>query len=942
MGTEPADSRVEPSPDLFEVSRDPILVADLTTQSVVDANEAAVELLGYDRTEIVGRRVADLTPVGAETVGADIETALTEAAETGEHGFECRLERADGTVVLVDISLSRATFDGEERLLAFLRDVTDRRRQAAELRSSREALQRLHEITIEDADADTTIRQVLDTGTEFLDVDFAYVTDIDDETQTISHAVGHGVGLEIGDEAPIDETYCEHTAAGDDDETVRAVTDVAETEWGASAAVERFELGSYLGTALLVDGRQVGTVCFAATEPRDQPFTETERMFVDVAARLLGSVLERERREARLDEQRRQLKAAFNAPRSFIGILDTDGTLLRANETAWKFVDRDPEEFVGEKFWDGPWWDHSEPLQRQARDAVERARDGATVEFEATHVDAAGNEIDADVTIRPVIEGGEVTTIVAQGVDVTERNEREHRLEMQNQRLRTLFDNAPLIMYALDDEGVFLQSQGQGLADLGLEPGEVNGLHVEQVYGDNSEVVEMVDRALEGEKVESTVSVQGRWYRSWLQPILDDGRVTRVVGVSVDVTEQKRRENQVAAINEATRRLMYATSPTEVAETIVDIADETLDHSLATVCRYDQESETLDPVASNQALRDMLSAAGMDEVPTIDDDTVEMTIFEAGETRLIDDYANTEDTVIENVHPDVETVLVQPLGDFGTLHVAARTETEFGETEVRLLDTLARNAVAALARAEREAELKATKADLERSNERLQEFAYIASHDLQEPLRMVSSYVDLLAREYGDQLDDEADEYIEFAVDGAQRMQSMIDALLTYSRVHTQGADFAECDTESLVEETLQDLELLIEESDATVSVESLPTVAADRDQLGQVFRNLVKNAIDHADVDDAPTVTISGQRTDEGCRFAVADDGPGVPESQRDAIFEIFKRGDRTSDEGTGIGLAVCQRIVDRHGGDIRVESADDGGAKFVFTIPEDEEVTP
>jgi len=937
MGTEPADTRVDASSsDLFRVSRDPILVADLSTLSVVDANEAAVELLGYERAALVGRQVTELAPEGVETEGADLGAALTEGVETGEHRFECRLEHADGSIVRVDTSLSRATFGGEERLLAFLRDVTDRRRRTAALQSSKEALQRLHEITIEDTDADITVERVLEAGTDFLGVDFAYVTEIGDGTQEISHAVGHGMGLEVGDEAPVDETYCEQTHAGDDDETVRAVRDVGETDWSDSAAVDRYELASYLGTALLVDGEQIGTVCFAATESRDRPFSEAERMFVDVAARILGATLGRERRDQHLAEHRRQLKAAFNAPRSFIGVVDVDGTLLRANEMAWDLVGCEPGAYVGEKFWDGPWWSHSEALQRQVEDAIERAREGSTVEFEATHVDADGDEIDVDVTVQPVTdEDGEVTTIVIQGMDVTERNQREKRLHEQTERTQAMLDRAPVILYAFDTDGEFLFSRGSGLRPLGLESGELTGQNIFDVFGEQDAVVEHSRTALGGESVEYDLDLDGRVLQNHVRPITDeDGAVEQVVGVSVDVTEQKRREQQVAAINEATRRLMYATSPDEVAETILDIADETLDHSLAAVCRHDPETETLEPVASNRALQEMLSTAGIDGVPTMGSETLEMEIFERGETRLVDDYADADDAVFEEVHPDVENVLVRPLGDFGTLHVAARTDTELGDTEIMLLDILARNAVAALSRAEREAEIERTKEELERSNERLQEFAYIASHDLQEPLRMVSSYVDLLAREYGDQLDDEADEYIEFAVDGAQRMQSMIDALLTYSRIHTQGQEVSEVDTDELVAGTIKDLELLIEESDADVTVESLPPVAADRDQLGQVFRNLVKNAIDHAE--SAPTVTVSGERTEDGCRFAVADDGPGVPEGQRDAIFEIFKRGGSATGEGTGIGLAVCQRIVDRHGGDIRVESNEDDGATFVFTIPD------
>lgn len=221
---------------------------------------------------------------------------------------------------------------------------------------------------------------------------------------------------------------------------------------------------------------------------------------------------------------------------------------------------------------------------------------------------------------------------------------------------------------------------------------------------------------------------------------------------------------------------------------------------------------------------------------------------------------------------------------------------------------------------------------LERSNERLQEFAYIAAHDLQEPLRMVSSYVDLLAAEYEDRLDEEATEYIDFAVSGAERMQEMINALLTYSRVETEGEAFEETDAEAVVENVLTDLELLIEDADASVHVESLPTVTADGNQLSQLFQNLVRNAIQHAD-EQEPTVRIESTDVGGAKRFAVADNGPGIPEEKQDEVFRIFEGGSDSG--GTGMGLAICRRIVERHGGDIWVESGRGDGTTVYFTIP-------
>jgi signal transduction histidine kinase len=236
---------------------------------------------------------------------------------------------------------------------------------------------------------------------------------------------------------------------------------------------------------------------------------------------------------------------------------------------------------------------------------------------------------------------------------------------------------------------------------------------------------------------------------------------------------------------------------------------------------------------------------------------------------------------------------------------------------------------------ETEMELERTVEQLERSNEQLQQFAYVASHDLQEPLRMVSSYVDLLASEYGDELDDEADEYIDFAVDGAQRMQAMIDDLLEYSRVHTEGESFDEVDAEAVFERVVQDLELLIAETEATVTHDELPRVVADENQLGQLFQNLLSNAIEHGDDGgDPPRVHVSGDERDDAVVFSVSDDGSGIPPDQQERVFELFEQSNR-DDEGTGIGLAICQRIVNRHEGDIWIESTPGEGATFYASFP-------
>ena len=225
--------------------------------------------------------------------------------------------------------------------------------------------------------------------------------------------------------------------------------------------------------------------------------------------------------------------------------------------------------------------------------------------------------------------------------------------------------------------------------------------------------------------------------------------------------------------------------------------------------------------------------------------------------------------------------------------------------------------------------------ELARSNKELGQFAYVASHDLQEPLRMVTSYVQLLSRRYRGKLDGNADEFIGFAVNGAARMQQLINDLLTYSRVGTKGREFEPTDCEIVLQQSLKNLQIAIEEKQAIVSHDPLPTVMADNVQLGQLFQNLIGNAIKFQGT-EPPHVHVSASRNGNGWVFSVRDNGIGIAPEYAERIFVIFQRLHSLEKyPGTGIGLAVCKKIVERHGGRIWVESESGKGAIFYFTLP-------
>jgi signal transduction histidine kinase len=290
---------------------------------------------------------------------------------------------------------------------------------------------------------------------------------------------------------------------------------------------------------------------------------------------------------------------------------------------------------------------------------------------------------------------------------------------------------------------------------------------------------------------------------------------------------------------------------------------------------------------------------------------------------------------------DIPLILVSGvLGD-----VTAVECIKQGVTDYVLKDSLARLSVALRGalkdRKSREERQRAQESlaqkveELARSNRDLEQFAYVASHDLQEPLRMVAAYTQLLAERYRGKLDDQADKYITYAVDGAARMQSLIHDLLAFSRVGRQETELKNTNCDEVVGQAIKDLQASIMESRAVINRESLPWVKANETQLKQVFQNLIGNALKfHGS--QTPVVDISAKRHGAHWIFSVADNGIGISPEHAENVFIIFNRlHTRTEYPGNGIGLAICKKIIERHGGRIEALPREGGGTIFRFTLP-------
>ena len=413
-------------------------------------------------------------------------------------------------------------------------------------------------------------------------------------------------------------------------------------------------------------------------------------------------------------------------------------------------------------------------------------------------------------------------------------------------------------------------------------------------------------------------------------------------GLSVyvrDITDpddrQQEVENREQALRRANEIMAAADQPfSQQIDSLLEVVRTTVGTKFATLSRVNEDAGeyTFEHVAAPETVD--LEAGDTTPLETLPNCS---RVVETAETLVLQDVKSEAP---ERVDPEwgIACYLGTPVivhgdvyGTFCFYGMEARTEA-FSDWEVSFIGLLS-NWVS------NELEHNVYKQELKESNERLEQFAYAASHDLQEPLRMVTSYLQMIERRYADEVGEDGREFIEFAVDGADRMRDMIDGLLEYSRVETRGDPLEPVELDTVLEDVHKDLQIKIEETNAEVTTETLPRVKGDADQLRQVFQNLLDNAIEYS-AEEPPRVYISAEQTGNELMILVRDEGVGIDPADADRVFEVFQSlHTQAEGGGTGIGLALCERIIERHGGDIWVEPDPRDGTTFAFTLPVAEE---
>lgn len=611
-------------------------------------------------------------------------------------------------------------------------------------------------------------------------------------------------------------------------------------------------------------------------------------------------ITDRKRSEGKLRKSQEAFNTLVDTVEEYaIFRLDENGRIISWNEGARQTKGYDRAEILGEHF--SVFYTDEDREANVPERNLRIALETGSVEDEGWRVRQDGSQFWANVTITPVWDDdGTHQGFLKVTRDMTDRRNRERELETELQRV---FNRVSDALYAVDNEFRFTLVNDRAEELLGHPEEDLLGERLWDVFPSAAEIDDVWDafHTARDEQVATHYELYyprlGFWVEANLYP--------SETGISVyfrDVTDRKQREQ---ALEESKQR--YRTIAEYFPNGVVTLFDHDLEYTLAAGRGFEM----------------------------IDEDPAEI------------EGSNFEDTWTPEVRETLEPVLRSALegekrsvelrhdGREWVLYAVPVTDSE-GTVFAGM--TMAHDITE---RKENQRKLEETVARLEESNHRLEQFAYAASHDLQEPLRMVSSYLQLLERRYSDAFDEDGEEFLEYAIDGADRMRRMIDGLLAYSRVETRGDPLEPVDLDHIFANVREDLQLQIGETNAelTVTEDGLPRVQGDANQLRQVFQNLLENALEYSG-DERPRIRVDAESRVRNRRrewvISVHDEGIGIEPSDQERVFEVFERlHTREEYPGTGIGLALCQRIVERHDGEMWLESEPDEWTTVSFTIP-------
>jgi PAS domain S-box-containing protein len=906
-------SKLKKQADLIDLTHDAIFVRNLDDE-IIFWNKGAEEMYGWKEESALGINPNELLNTEFSKPLSEIKAVVL---EKGRWEGELTHEKRDGKQIIVSSRWSLQK-DEKNEVTGFLEinnDITETKQaeQALKLAST-------YNRSLIEASVDPLVTIGPD----------GKITDVNGSTETITgYSRLHLIGTDFSD-------Y------------------FTEPEKAREGYQQVFKEGMVLDYPLEIQHRDgfITPVLYNASVYRDE---DDEVIGVFAAARDVTELRKAEKELKLSYIYNRSLIEASVDPLVTIG---PDGKITDVNNSTEIVTGRPREELIGTDFSDY----FTEP---------EKAREGYTRVFqEGMVLDYPLEIMHKNGHITPVLynasvykdESGKVIGVFAAARDINELKKAEEELRLSYIYNRSLIEASidPLVTIGPDGK----------ITDVNKSTEKVTGFNRDELIGtDFSDYFTEPEKAREGYQLvfqEGTVQdypLEIKHKSGIVTPVLynasiyrnEDGEVIGVFAAARDITERKLAEAEKQKLLEQEQQLAeeLKASNEELQATTeeLQVTNEELEKQrdeLITLNKALKENERLLKLSNiyNRSLIEasidpLVTIGPNGKITDVNDSTEDVTGYSRDHLIGTDfsDYFTEPDKARKGYQLVFEKgkVIDYPLeihhrnGDITpVLYNASVYSDENGK--VIGVFAAARD-ITELKKAEELLKLKIN--ELARSNAELEQFAYVSSHDLQEPLRMIASYLQLLERKYEGKLDKKADKYIHFAVDGATRMQNLIDDLLTFSRVTTQANEFELTDIEVILNRVLTNLSVSIKENSATITHGTLPEIMVDGTQMTQVLQNLINNALKFRSKDN-PKIHISASQEDKYWLFSVKDNGIGIDPKYSERIFEVFKRLHKKRDyPGTGIGLSICKKIVERHGGRIWVDSKLGEGSTFYFNIP-------
>src|ERR1700723_1747501 len=861
---------------LLEAAPDAMVVVNHRGEIVL-LNLQAEKQFGYHRHELLGQKVKNIIPEGfAERLVADGTRSAAEAlAQQIGTGIELIGRRKDGTEFPIELMLS--PLESAEGILvtAAIRDINVRKEAEKHLARMEGRYRGLLEAA---PDAMVVVNQQGE----------IVLLNVQAEKQ-----FGYSRDALIGQKVKniIPEGFAERLIADEK----RSVEDA---------------LAQQIGTGIELTGLRKNGSEFPI-EIMLSPLESAEGILVTAAIRDISVRKEAEKHLARMEGRYRGLLEA--APDAMV-VVNQQGEIVLLNVQAEKQFGYSRDALIGQKVKNIIPEGFAERLIADEKRSVEDAlaqQIGTGIEL--TGLRKNGSEFPIEIMLSP-LESAEGIVVTAAIRDISVRKEAEKHLARMEGRYRGLLEAAPDAMVVVNQGGEIVLLNVQAEKQFGYRRDELLGQKVKNIIprGFAERLIADEKRSVEdalAQQIGTGIELIALRKNGTEFPIeimlspLDSAEGILVTAAIRDISVRKEAEKHLARMEGRYRGLL------EAAPDAMVVVNQKGDIVLLNVQAEKQFGYHRDKLVG-QRMKNIIPAG-------------------FAERLIADALRSTEDALAQQIGTGIEITGRRKDGtEFPIEIMLSPLESAEGVLVTAAIRDITTRKVA-------EAHLLYKVEELNRSNEELGQFAYIASHDLQEPLRMVASYTQLLARRYKGRLDSDADEFITFAVDGANRMQGLIQDLLAYSRVGTKGKELRETSSEEALQRAILNLRGAIADSGAMVTHDLLPPVLADETQLVQLFQNLIGNAIKYQN-SGVPRIHISAIKNGGGkWTFSVRDNGLGIDPQYFERIFVMFQRLHKREEfAGTGIGLAICKKIVERHGGEISVQSQPGKGSTFSFAL--------